>query len=319
MNENVNSQADKLADSGRAPTPLPPEEDEIHLLDLFIVLLKHKLMIIALVMLSGVGAVIYSLQLPNIYRSEAIIAPTAQEKGQGGLAFAGGLGAMIAFEAGLSVSGSIEHFNVVLKSRELTQSIIQKHKLMPVLFEKSWDEKNKRWTVEESPVFDDAYKKIHALLKINPDKKHNILKLSFEMEDPRTARAILNHYITGLSEFLRNQSLEEAKAQQEHLSQQLATTTDPLLKNKIYELIARQMEKETLMRIQKHFSFSVIDPPYVPERKSAPKRAQICLLSVVVAFFIAVFLAFFLEYVHNLKTNEDPERLANLRRYLRFK
>src|SRR3972149_11424328 len=81
----------------------------------------------------------------------------------------------------------------------------------------------------------------------------------------------------------------------------------------------RQIEKETLAEIQKYFSFNVIDPAFVPEKKFKPKRAQICILSVVVAFFIAVFLAFFLEYVHNLKDREDPERLANLRNALRFR
>ncbi|MDI6726801.1 MAG: Wzz/FepE/Etk N-terminal domain-containing protein [Smithellaceae bacterium] len=297
----------------------PQDEDEIHLLDLFIILLKHKVMIISLVILTGIGAVIYSLQLPDIYRSEAIIAPTAQEKGAGGLASLGGLGAMIASEAGINVSGSIDQFNVVLKSRELTHIIIEKHNLMPVLFKKSWDDKGKRWTTEKPPLFDDAYKRIHGLLAIMPDKKQNILRLSFELEDPRLTQTILNYYITGLSEFLRNQTLEEAAAHQVHLAQQLTTTGDPLLKNKLYELIARQIEKETLAKIQKYYSFNVIDPSFVPERKFKPKRAQICIISVLVAFFIAIFLAFFREYVHNLKTHEDPERLNNLKKYLRFR
>ncbi len=72
-------------------------------------------------------------------------------------------------------------------------------------------------------------------------------------------------------------------------------------------------EKETLAKIQRNYSFNVIDPAFVPDRKFKPKRAQICILSVVVAFFFAAFLAFFLEYLHNLKRKEDPERLAALR------
>jgi hypothetical protein len=38
-----------------------------------------------------------------------------------------------------------------------------------------------------------------------------------------------------------------------------------------------------------------------------------------VAFFLAVFLAFFLEYIKNLEKSEDPERLESLRRSLRFR
>ncbi|MDZ4163734.1 MAG: Wzz/FepE/Etk N-terminal domain-containing protein [Smithellaceae bacterium] len=290
------------------------EEDEIHLLDLFIVLLKHKVMIISIVFLTGIAAVAYSLYLPNIYRSEAVIAPTTQEKGIGAFAALDGLRAMISTEAGTGVSGSISQFNLTLKSREFSHSIIRKHNLMPVLFADSWDEKNKRWRAAKPPVFDDAYDKIHDLFKIAPDNKQNVLRLSFEYDDPQTAQTMLNYYITELSEFLRKETLEEVATQKTHLARQLAMTTDPLLKNILIQLIGKQIIKETQSKIMKYFSFTVIDPAFVPEKKVKPERAQIVASSVAVAFFLAIFLAFFLEYARNLKTREDPERLANLRR-----
>jgi|GEM_PF-630085 len=327
-----------------------PEEDEINLLDLFIVLLKHKWMIFWVVFLTGIAAVVISLQMPNIYRSEATIAPTTQEKVSGGLSALGalgGFGAMVASEMGIGATGSLEQFDVVLKSRELTSAIVREHNLLPVIFDEGWDPQTKSWkerppsfiekmsaTLAEKfgtnpvekgefskhPTVQEAYKPVQEkMLKVTSDKKQNVVKVSFEAKDPKIAQAVLNHYIVGLSEFLRRQTLEDAKAQQVHLGQQLARTTDPLLKNRLYELIAKQIEKEALAKIQKYFSFTVIDPPYVPEKKFKPKRAQICILSVVVAFFIAIFLAFFLEYVHNLKTREAPERLANLRASLRLR
>ncbi|MFZ3116502.1 MAG: Wzz/FepE/Etk N-terminal domain-containing protein, partial [Syntrophales bacterium] len=68
---------------------MPGEEDEINLLDLLIVLLKHKKMIVSVVFLAGVLAVVMSLMMTNIYRSESVLAPTGQEKGAGGLAALG--------------------------------------------------------------------------------------------------------------------------------------------------------------------------------------------------------------------------------------
>ena len=321
--------------------PDMPEEDEINLLDLFIVLLKHKVMIITVVFLAGIAALVYSLQMPNVYLSEATIAPTTQEKSGGGLAALGGFGAMIAAEVGIGATGSLDQFDVVLKSRDLTNTIIREHNLLPIIFEKSWDAKTGNWKVAappsffqkasasilgmlrttptekkdlpKSPSLQDAYKVIQGMLSLKPDKKQNVMRIGFESEDPEMAKTILNYYIVGLSEFLRRQTLEDAAAQQVHLSQQLSKMTDPLLKNRLYELIAKQIEKETLAKIQRYYSFNVIDPAFVPEKKFKPKRAQICMISVVVAFFIAIFLAFFLEYLKNLKTREDPERLANLR------
>ncbi len=293
------------------------EEDEINLLDLFIVLLRHKVMIFTVVFLTGAAAVIISLLMTNIYRSETTIVPTAQEKG-GGLSALGGFGAMIASEAGIGAGGSLEQFEVVLKSRELTHSIVKEKNLLPVIFKDSWDSQAKKWK-DEPPKKEDIYKAVQALLDVKPDKKKNVMVVGFQNEDPETAKRILDYFIVGMSELLRRQTLDEAQAQQKHLYQQLGQTTDPLLKNKLYELIAKQIEAETLANVQKYYSFNIVDPSYVPERKFKPKRAQICVLSVVVAFFIAVFAAFFLEYVKNLKTREDPERLANLRKYMRFR
>ncbi len=298
---------------------MEPMEDEINLLDLLIVLLKHKKMIVAVVLLVAVLAVLYSLQLTNIYRSECTLAPTSQEKGGGGLAALGGFGAMVASEAGLMGTGSLDQYDIVLKSRDLTNTILKKYDLMPFLFEKAWDGKNRRWKVKKPPTLQDAYKVMQGMLKAVSDKKQNVLRLSFDFKDPQTAQTMLNYYVVGLSEFLRRQTLDDAAAQQTQLYEQLAKTSDPLLKNKLYELIARQIEKETLARVQKYYSFNVIDTAFVPEKKFKPKRAQICLLSVVVAFFMAVFLAFFLEYLENLKTREDPERLANLKNALRLR
>jgi len=293
------------------------EEDEINLLDLVIVLLRHKVMIISVVFLAGVAAVVASLLMTNIYRSEVLIAPTAQEKG-GALSALGGFGAMIASEAGIGAGGSLEQFEVVLKSRELTGAIVREKNLLPVLFEDSWDAAAKRWK-DEAPKTEDTYKALQASLEVKPDKKKNVMTVGFQSKDPAQAKQILDYFVVGMSEFLRQQKLEEAAAQQKHLYQQLAQTTDPLLKNKLYELIAKQIETETLAKVQKYYSFNIIDPSFVPERKFKPKRAQICLLTVVVAFFIAIFLAFFLEYIKNIGAREDPERLANLRRNLRFR
>jgi len=304
------------------PQNYPPyEEDEINLLDMFIVLLKHKWMIFSVVFAAGIIAVIASLLMTNIYRSECTIAPIEQEKASlsSSLSALGGFGAMVASQVGIGGAGSLEKFGIVLKSRELTNDLVEKHKLMPVIFDDSWDEKTKTWNVEEPPTLQDAYKSMQGMLEIKPDKKSGVLKLGFLFPDPEVAQKLLSYYVDGMSEFLRQQSLENVAIQSKALQEQLITTTDPLLRTKLAEIIAQYVEKETLAKVQKYYGFNVIDPPFVPEKKFKPKRAQICILSVIVAFFMAIFLAFIMEYVGNLKKNEDPERLANLKKYMRLR
>ena len=295
-------------------------EEEINLLDYLIVLLKHKWMIISLVVATGTFTVIYSLLLPNIYRSECTIAPIEAEKTSLGdrLSALGGFGAMIASQVAVGGSGSLEKFEVVLKSRELTNKVVQEHNLLPLIFPESWDKKALKGK-NKMPSLQDAYRSMQDMLKIEPNKKSNVLKLSFEYADAGDAQRILHYYVTGLSEFLRQQTLENAAAQRDYLRQQLAQTSDSIFRTKLAELLAQQIEKEALARVQKFYGFDIIDPPFIPEKKFKPKRRQICLTSVLVAFFMAVFLAFFMEYTQNLKKREDPERLEKLKKSLRLR
>lgn len=296
------------------------EEDEINLLDLFIVLLKHKWMIFFFVFFSGIVAVIISLRMTDIYRSECTIVPIEQEKTSmgGRLSALGGFGSMIASQVGIGGAGSLEKFEIVLKSRELTNYLIEKHNLIPIIYKDSWNEKTKKWKTEKPPTLQDTYDTMQGILEIKPDKKNNVLKLGFLLANPELTQEILNYYIDGLSEFLRNRALENVTVQRKTLQEQLLNTMDPLLRTKLAEIIAQYVEKETLATVQKYYGFNVIDRPFVPEKKFKPKRAQICILSVIVAFFVAIFLAFFMEYINNIKKNEDPERLENLKKYMKL-
>jgi uncharacterized protein involved in exopolysaccharide biosynthesis len=206
---------------------------------------------------------------------------------------------------------------VVLKSRELVRRVMEKYSLMPELFEDQWDPLKKKWRKNPAPTIQDAYKVLKSMLTVSIDRKTEIITVKFDHEDPRFAKIMAELYLTELSESLREETLKDAKENKRFLQEQLERTSDALLKVKISELLAREIEKETFARAQKYYSFIVLDPPISPDtdKKVKPKRSLICILSVTVAGFFAVFLAFFLEYIHNVSQSEDEERLSKLRHY----
>ena len=134
-------------------------DDEINLLDLFMVLVRRKWLIIGQVFLTGVAAVSISLQMRNVYRSEATIAPRQiEQSGSKVLSGAlGGLGGMVASEFGLGGGGEVDKIEVLLKSRRLVQLVVEKHNLMPLLFEDQWDQQKKAWKENPAPTLQDAF------------------------------------------------------------------------------------------------------------------------------------------------------------------
>ena len=306
------------------PQPYP-EEDEINLLDYLIVLLKHRRLIAGIVVGAGLLAVVVSLLMTNIYRSEATITARWQEKAEGGPALAAlrGIAGIAGDIVGFGGGGDVDKIETLLKSRELVRRVVEKNSLLPRLFKDDWDSKSKEWKKNPAPTIQDAYKLLVAtgMLTVSRDRKTDIITIKIDHRDPQFAKDLADYYLTELSESLREETLTDAQDNKRFLLSELDRTSDALLREKISNLLAKEIEKETLARAQKYYSFIVLDPPVVSDlnKKVKPKRALICILSVIVAGFFAVFAAFFAEYVHNVKTREDPERLNTLRRYLDFR
>jgi uncharacterized protein involved in exopolysaccharide biosynthesis len=287
-------------------------------------LLKHKWLIIGIVFFAGLAAVILSLRMTNIYRSSATIIPRQHKDSPAAspFSFLGRFGGVTGDLIGLGGGGDVEKFEVVLKSRELTRRVVEKYELMPELFEDQWDPLKKEWKENPAPTIQDAYRLLtEGMLSVSREGGTEVLIVNFDNEDPRFAKIMVDHYITELSESLREETLKEAVENKRFLEQQLEKTTDPLLKMKISDLLATEIEKETLALAQKYYGFIVVDPPIAADldKKVKPRRALICILSVFVAGFCGIFLAFFLEYIHKVKSSEDEERLGNLRKSLRLR
>jgi uncharacterized protein involved in exopolysaccharide biosynthesis len=95
-----------------------------------------------------------------------------------------------------------------------------------------------------------------------------------------------------------------ATINRQYLEDQLGKTADPLIRQKIYNLIAQQLETSMMAEVKENFAFKIIDPPKVPDKKTAPKRTLMVVLSLIVSLCIGVFSAFFMEYLEKMKSKE---------------
>ena len=83
------------------------------------------------------------------------------------------------------------------------------------------------------------------------------------------------------------------------------------IREKVFELVTSQYEMAQIEEAKDINTIQVLDRAVPPDKKSSPKRALIVILSAVVAFFLSIFLAFFVEYIQRLKI-EDKERYQQL-------
>lgn len=287
--------------------------------DFISALLKYKWHIITFVLLIGIGSFYNSLQIPNIYRSEATITlKKPMDTVTPGFSLQGGLNARLQRRAArLDQRRSLMELQLVLRSRKFTQHIVQKHgeKLFPYVFLKRWDPVNKEWRDKKrTPSPQQITRKFNGIVKVKADRKLGLLTVWVNHRNPAIAKRLVDLYLTELSEFMRKETIEEAQANQRFLRHQLERIADVLLKKKIYALIAQEEEEEVFAWADSHYGFQILDPPIVPDQDKyvRPNRIRICIVSTASALFLAVCSVFCAVYLGHLAQTEK-ERIQKLK------
>ncbi|MCC6545038.1 MAG: hypothetical protein IT392_11170, partial [Nitrospirae bacterium] len=165
---------------------------------------------------------------------------------------------------------------------------------------KKWDKDKKGW-IEKPPTMWNGIRALNSIIKVTNNIKENTISVSADFHDPQTTVVLVDDILSTLSEHMSNESKKSALIKRRYLEDQLRSTSDPIIRQKIYNLISQQVETAMMSEMNEYFSYKVIDPPRVPDMRILPKRRQTVILSFIVSSFIAIFLAFFLEYIKKLK------------------
>jgi uncharacterized protein involved in exopolysaccharide biosynthesis len=314
----------------RAGAGIPSEhhadyaDDEIDLRELFGVLWRGKWWIGGITAIASVIAVVFALGLPNIYQSEALLAP-ASSSGSGGLAKQyGGLASL----AGLSLPGGGSDDKTalgleVMKSRFFIAEFIERHDLLvPLMASIGWDQSTgdliiddeiyesaaKKWVRDvppskrAAPSSQEAKQKFEELLSITEDAKSGFISLSIEHYSPVVAQQWVVWLIEDINNTLREQDVTEAERSIAYLKQQVEATLLTDLQSMFFEMIQAQTETIMLAKVRQEYAFKIIDPAVVPEVKSEPKRALICVLGTLFGGMLATL---FVLVTHYAKKRED--------------
>jgi len=160
---------------------------------------------------------------------------------------------------------------------------------------------------EDTPQLWDALRLLDGIVKINNNIKENTITLTVDYEDPELAAKMAGYFLDTLTEHMSAEAKRVALTNRTYLEEQLQKTADPIIRQKIYDLIAKQLETAMMTEVKENYAFKVIDPPRVSDQKIKPKRALMVVLSFVVALFMGVFIAFFLEYLEKIRNSGQGE------------
>lgn len=304
----------------QAPLYLTPEmlqqlqqphaaDDEIDLRELFAALWKGKWLIILCTIIFAAGAVYYAINQPNYYKAQVLLAPSSGGSGGSALGSLGGLAALAGVNIGGAKDDKIQLALAVLKSREFQTKFIKEHQLkVPLFAGLKWSEGNdelvldpevydansKEWTREvepgKSPVPTDweAYKEFSSIIGTSQDKENGLVTVSAEFLSATMAKQWVELLVKELNKVMKQRELVDTQRNIDYLEQQLTNTTIADMQSVFYQLIEEQLKNRMLAEVQDEYVFKVVDPAVVPEEKSKPKRALICVLGTLLGGMLGV-------------------------------
>lgn len=288
-------------------------EDEIDLKELFIALWDGKWTIIVMSLIAAVFAVFYALSLPNIYKSEALLAPAEESSGGGLSALAGQFGGLASL-AGVNLGGAsgdkVTIALELLKSRQFIGEFVEKNKLkLAIMATEGWEQGSNTLVYDES-VFDlesstwvrdvkspktaepsllEVHKQfLKENLVVSQDKETGLVRLAVKHFSPYVAQQIASKLVDAINAKMRQNDIADAQKSIDYLKDALRETSVADMQQVFYQLIEKQQQTKMLANVRDEYVLKVIDPAIVAEEKSGPKRAIICVLFVLLGAFFGV-------------------------------
>jgi len=202
----------------------PPADDEVSLLDLLIVLAKHKRIVLGIPLAAAIAAAIISLLLPNIYTGTTRLLPPQQSASAASalLSQLGGvLGGLTGAAGGTLGRNPNDLYVGMLKSRTVADNLIARFEL--------------------DKVYDQSLQSgVRSTLQGNTTivaGRDGIIVVEVDDRDPKRAAELANAYVDELMKLTRVLAVTEASQRRLFFERQLLQVKDNLA---AAELAARQ-------------------------------------------------------------------------------
>lgn len=298
------------------------------ILDLVAILWRFKILFVIIIIFGLVTGVVYSLQVPNMYKSDAILSPNNSDASHGLSGLSSQFGNLASF-AGIDVGGgnnSVLATLEMLKSRQFIISFIQRHELKPLLLAvKNVSKQKKSYAIEfDGDVFDgekwlidkdsnesfepsdlEAFNEFISLLTLSYSSDNNVVSISMEHQSPEIAEEWLELLIVDINEYIKTRDAAESRRAIFYLKEQIDKTRLVGSKNMLFELLEEQEKKLMFTQIRNEYALRTIDPPLEPEKKFKPKRVLIVLIFLFTFTFLALFICLFVNWLKMIRQNRS--------------
>jgi len=295
--------------------------EEIDLTDIINYLISKSYFILLSTLSIALIIIVISLNLKEIYRSEALLNISASNFSDSfqppsqitGLAsFAG-----IDLENGNSSKNKSPDYVVAkIQSRTFFKHIASFSGILEgIVAEKSYDKStskiiydkkkydsvSKTWKMKSLKEGKPSYIKAHELflanLAVGVDKRTRFISIVYDHSSPFFANKIIELIVREVNSIQMQEDLDESEKALTYLTDLQSTNNIVSIEKSLTSLIGGEIQKQMLASINNEYLIEYIDEPFVPESRIFPRRTILVISTTVISFFLIVFILTFFKFV----------------------
>jgi uncharacterized protein involved in exopolysaccharide biosynthesis len=299
-------------------------DDEIDLRELFGVLWAGKIKIIAITAVFALCSVIYALSIPNQYKATALLAPAQSDSSglSGALGQLGGLASLAGVSLGDGESSETQIAQEIMKSWSYIEDFIAENNIAVELYAvEGWnakpnsleinndiyDTEKNEWLIKDQngelgpPSSWMLYNAFNEKLNVSEDKKSGLVSISIEYYSPLIAKQWVDKYVESINLFMQQRQVNKVSRNIEYLQEQIEKTSVAEMREVFYSIIEEQTKNKMIAEASPDYVFVVVGQSMVPEQKSQPQRALICILGTLLGGILSVLLVLLMHYARESK------------------
>jgi uncharacterized protein involved in exopolysaccharide biosynthesis len=295
-------------------------DDEIDLRELFGALWAGSRKIIAITAVFAFVSVIYALSLSDQYKATVLLAPAQSDSSDlsGALGQLGGLASLAGVSIGGGDSSEAQMAQEIMKSWSFIDVFIAENNIsVEVYAAEGWsrgsnelqidddiyDAETKTWLVENDntgevgpPSSWVLFQAFSERLVVSENKKSGLVSVSIEYYSPQIAKQWLDMYVAAINAHMQQRQMEKVTNNINYLQAQIENTSIAEMREVFYTIIAEQTKNKMLAEASPDYAFVAVSPSMVPEEKSQPQRAFICILGTLLGGMLSVMLVLVMHY-----------------------
>lgn len=279
--------------------------DEVNLKEIYFAILESKVFIAWVIAAFTLFGLIYSLWLPKIWTSTALL--TVSESSSSSFQSSSSLGGLASIASlGMSNGNSIKGSKAIAtaQSREFFDHLLTFDTVLPNLMAAKGFDSKKRETIFYSNMYDGskkawsngsgppnwvAYKIFRKNMSIDFDPKSNFVTISIHHRSPEFARFFLDLIIEQLNLLSRERALQQSQASLDYLYKELSSFQLNDVRLATSQLIETQLKTQMLARVKVDYALESLDRPFTPMERSSPQRKKIVLLFIMLGILSSLF------------------------------